>query len=292
MTESISRPVVSVTMATFNRAELVGGAIASVLAQDFGDFELIVVDDGSRDHTGQVVAEFNDPRLRYFRQENAGLAAARNTGIMHARGDYVTFLDDDDLYLPHCLAAHLALMRQRPSCGWTAGGYRLVDMQGHVLGESRPWESYEPDLETWLFWCPTAPSAVMVKREWLVHVGGFDPGLQIKTDWDMWLRLAHAGCPMAWLEEIVMSYRVHGSNMVRDSQTMRGEAGILRVLDKFHEQPGVVQGFRQALLGPYLEQAPPWNPLHFWLSVVVALLVLLSGAYFFRATERTFADIV
>ena len=94
----------SVIIPTFNRAELLSQAIRSVLAQGFGDYELIVVDDGSTDSTGEVVASFEAQRIRYLRREDTGsAAAARNTGILRARGKYISFLDDDDEYLPEFL---------------------------------------------------------------------------------------------------------------------------------------------------------------------------------------------
>jgi len=235
----LTLPTISVVIPTYNRSALVHEAIRSVLAQTFGDFEIIVVDDGSCDDTRSVVATFSDARLRYIFKPNAGLAAARNTGIELARGRFVSFLDDDDLYLPTCLAAHMALVRSQPQVGWTSGGYLMVDANGATLDEHRPWMSHALNMETWLFWCPTVPSSVMVERDWLLRVNSFDVSLRLQEDWDMWLRLAFAGCPMAWAQESVCRYRIHTGNMVRNCQAMRSDAGILRVLDKFFAQPNV-----------------------------------------------------
>ncbi len=237
---------VSIVMSTYNRAHLVGEAIRSALAQTYTDFELIVVDDGSKDDTRDVVAGFADPRIRYVYKKNAGLAAGRNTGIEYACGDYIAFLDDDDLYLPNKLAVQVAFMDQYPEIGWTSGGYRITDMQGKFLGEQRPWLHYPKlELRIWLFWCPTCPTAVMVRREWLDRGGGFDSQQGLQEDWELWLRLAYAGCQMVWVPEIVCVYRLHSANMVRNSKAVRAKTGILRVLDKFFAQKGLASDLRQ-----------------------------------------------
>lgn len=122
-----ARPAVSVVLATFDRAAQVGRAIRSVLAQSFGDLELIVVDDGSTDRTPDVVLRLarRDPRVVYVRHENRGLSAARNTGIALARGAWVTFLDSDDAYAPEHLRVRMAIAA-RGGADAIFGGVRLV----------------------------------------------------------------------------------------------------------------------------------------------------------------------
>ena len=93
---ALSQPLFSVVIPTYNRAELITQAVQSVLSQTFSDFELIIIDDGSTDHTAEVVGQIEDPRLRYFQQSNKGRTAARNAGAARARGRYLTFLDSDD----------------------------------------------------------------------------------------------------------------------------------------------------------------------------------------------------
>src|SRR5581483_7703419 len=103
-------PKVSVVVSTHNRAELLHAAIASVLSQSFQDFEILVVDDHSQDHTAQVVQRFRDGRIKYLRHETRrGGAAARNTGIQNSSGEYIAFLDDDDEWLPEKLETQVAL---------------------------------------------------------------------------------------------------------------------------------------------------------------------------------------
>lgn len=236
------KPKVSIIMSTYNRAHMIGDAIRSALAQTFTDFELIVVDDGSTDNTREIVNGFGDSRVRYIHKQNAGLPAGRNTAIAHARGEYVAFLDDDDLSLPHQLAVQTAFIDEHPGCDWVSTGYRLVDWQGKLLMEATGWNDYpQLNTKTWLFSCPTCPSAVMVRREWLERVGGFDPLQKLSEDWDLWLRLAHAGCQMDWVREVACIYRIHRTNMTRSSRAIYGEFGTFRMLDKFFGQPDLTQ---------------------------------------------------
>jgi glycosyltransferase involved in cell wall biosynthesis len=107
-------PMFSVIIPVYNRADLLKRAVGSVLRQDFADFEVIVIDDGSVDDIKSIVVGFSDIRLRYVRQANRGASAARNAGIDRARGEYVAFLDSDDVYLPHHLATMHALLQSAP----------------------------------------------------------------------------------------------------------------------------------------------------------------------------------
>lgn len=225
-------PRVSVIIPTYNRAALLNQAIVSVLDQTFTDFELIVVDDGSTDDTPTVVSAFQDRRIRYVYQDNAGRSAARNRGIELARGEYVAFLDSDDLYLPNKLAVQVAVFERSPALGLVGGGFRQVNEKGDVLSEVCPWLRFSClDLHTWLFACPQMPSSVMVQREWLTRVGGFDGSVETAEDWDLFLRLARAGCQMAWVEKLVSAYRIHSANSVtRASSHVRS---MVAVLDKF-----------------------------------------------------------
>ena len=120
-------PTVSVILCTYNRRELVGRAIRSVLAQTFAAFELLVIDDGSTDGTAEIVLAFaaRDARIIYERHANRGLAAARNAGLVLARGEWVTFLDSDDAYAPDHLAVRIALVAAEPVDA-LFGGVRLL----------------------------------------------------------------------------------------------------------------------------------------------------------------------
>src|SRR5215510_16389067 len=129
-------PAVSVIIPTYNRAEFLRLAITSVLNQTFQDFEIIVVDDASEDHTHEVVSDFSDKRIKYIRHEaNKRVSAARNTGVLSASGDYIAFLDDDDEWLPRTLQMQVALLEDSTSIvGGVYTGYVQIDRYtGQVL---------------------------------------------------------------------------------------------------------------------------------------------------------------
>ena len=139
---SFPSPAVSVILPSFNRAGLVGDAIASVLGQTFTDWELIVVDDGSADDTGATIARtFSDPRIRYFAQEHAGASAARNRGIREGRAGLVAFLDSDNLYYPRFLAAAVDAFRADPLL--TVGYGALVSKHHDLSGTEILWRPFD-----------------------------------------------------------------------------------------------------------------------------------------------------
>jgi hypothetical protein len=237
-------PQISVIIPTYNRADMLGDAIASVLAQTYADWELIVVDDGSIDDTEAVVARYSDPRIRYIYQENRKLPGARNTGIRASTGEYVAFLDSDDLFLPEKLSVQAAAMENRPDIGLVASGWHEVDLQRKVLRRLRPWQA-RPDLDLsgWLNGCPFIVPSVLVRRTWLIQVGLFDEDQHYVEDWDLWLRLAYAGCQMAWEPAVVCLRTIHEGNMVHNAARM--SAGLQRVFDKFFAQADLPESIRQ-----------------------------------------------
>jgi glycosyltransferase involved in cell wall biosynthesis len=228
-------PTVSVIIPAYNAAQYLGQAVESVLSQTFSDFEIILVDDGSTDNTKDVVNSFADNRLRYIYQVNKGRTGARNTGIYHATGKYVAFLDSDDRYLPQKLELQAKHLNSTPELDFVASGHTFIDEAGIPLHSSRPW-TVRPllTLDTWLLGCPAIVNAILVRREWLLKLNGFDEKLQRAEDWDLWLRLAHARCNMDWIKEIVCCYRMHSGQSVRDAVLQK--EGMIAVLDKFYSR--------------------------------------------------------
>lgn len=127
-------PEVSVIMPVYNVERYVAAAIGSVLQQTFGNFELIIVDDGGKDASLDICRSFKDPRIRIISQANRGLAGARNTGIRNARGRFIALLDSDDLWLPEKLASHVQHLRANPELGVSYSASELIDENGNSLG--------------------------------------------------------------------------------------------------------------------------------------------------------------
>lgn len=198
--------LVSVVVPTRNRASLVTEAVASVLVQTRPADEILVVDDGSDDDTAARLAEQFADRLRILRTPPLGVSAARNTGVRHARGDWVAFLDSDDLWSPDKLARQCQFLAEHPEVDichteelWVRRGQRVNPCQHHR----------KPDGDIFLASlarCLVSPSSVIMRRSLFDRVGGFDPSLPACEDYDLWLRLA-VDTPFALLDEPLVRRR-------------------------------------------------------------------------------------
>lgn len=233
-------PKVSVIIPAYNQAHYVSEAVESVLTQTFPNFEVVIVNDGSTDETPQILAGIQDPRVKVIWQPNAGLSAARNTGIRNSSAPLITLLDSDDFFLPDKLAVLVEYLENHPEIGMVSGGLLMVD------GHSQPFSQViktpgRLELPELLFNNPFTPSAVMLRRFWLDRAGLFDETLRACEDWDLWQRMAYAGCHFAWIEHVVAAYRYHQDQMTRESERMR--KAIFFTLEKFFNQPGLPENF-------------------------------------------------
>ena len=227
-----SEPILSIIIPTYNNAQFLPQAIDSVISQNVAGCEIVVVDDGSTDETGTVLAPYAG-KIHLVHQENAGSAAARNAGLVLAKGEFVVFLDADDWLLPGKLAAQMQILVERPSLGLVHSGWRVVGGDGNVLREVEPWHDAPVlDLDAWVWQKPVQMGAMMFRRVWLDHVGGFDPKLRQSQDVDLLLRLALAGCAAAWLPQITFCYRIYAASTIRQ-QSPQQHHYLMCVLDKF-----------------------------------------------------------
>jgi glycosyltransferase involved in cell wall biosynthesis len=221
---------ISVIIPAYNCSSYIETAIQSALFHLDG--EVIVIDDGSTDNTADRVAGILHPGLRYVYQSNQGVSVARNQGIGLAKGRFIAFLDADDWFLPGKLAQQAELFSQDATLGLVQSGWQRVNEQGQVVRQIKPWESIPKlTLETWLRFKPVLPSALMIKREWLERVGGFDGELQAAEDVDLVCRLALAGCKSAWLPQVGVNYRVRSQSAMGNALIQARD--LNRFLDKF-----------------------------------------------------------
>lgn len=182
-------PRVSVIIPTYNRSWCLPEAIDSVFSQTFQDMELIVVDDGSTDETPALLSHYGD-RLRCLRQVNQGVSAARNNGFQATDGALIAFLDSDDLWQPDKLTRQVDFFDRQPEAQicqteetWIRRGVRVNPKHRHRKPSG--W-IFEPSLAL----CLVSPSAVMMRRELLEEMGGFDESLPACEDYDLWLRVS------------------------------------------------------------------------------------------------------
>ena len=182
-------PLVSVIIPTYNRAQMLRQAVDSALEQDYPRTEILVIDDGSADETPIMLADYED-RIRFFRQENTGVSAARNLGIRASRGELIAFLDSDDYWLPGKLAIQADWFLRHPGaliCQteeiWIRNGRRVNPRLKH---RKREGDIFIESLSL----CLVSPSAVMLRRSLLDETGLFDPELPACEDYDLWLRIS------------------------------------------------------------------------------------------------------
>lgn len=226
-------PGVSVILPVFNDERFLAEALAGVFAQSFRDFEIVVIDDGSTDETPHVVErwqpQFREP-LRVFRQDNSGLAAARNTGVREARGRFIAFLDSDDIWLPTYLERMVGLADEAEGSLFYCGA-RFIDETGADLPQTAdrvvpPDQMYDALLRANFL----IPSAVFARRDALGSTEPFDVSFRRLQDWDLWLHLAREGARFVGIPDLLVRYRAHPASLSSDIEG--GERAALAIMRK------------------------------------------------------------
>jgi glycosyltransferase involved in cell wall biosynthesis len=238
-----AHPRVSVIIPTYNRAAWVTQAVETVLAQTFRDFELIVVDDGSTDGAAETLAGFSGQLSVIRHLERRGVSAARNTGINAARGQWLAFLDSDDLWLPEKLAKQMAFLEARPEyllCQteeiWIRRGVRVNPPRHCRKTEG---DIFLPSLAR----CLISPSAVALHRRLLENHGGFDETLPAAEDYDLWLRLTWR-YPVGLVPDALVVKR--GGHEDQLSRQWGLDRWRIRALEKLLQEPALPEAHRQA----------------------------------------------
>jgi Glycosyl transferase family 2 len=242
----------SVVIPAFNAARTIRAAVGSALRQSVPVLEVIVVDDGSTDDTAQVVAGVGDPRVRLVTRANGGPSAARNAGIAAAQGDWVAFLDADDLWLPRYVEAATAALSAARNPGFAyTDAYVFHAGRGQVKQGSAmdALDPPPPDRASFLaallrrnfvFTSATVPAAV------LSAVGGYDESLPLSEEYDLWLRILAAGFDPVWMGGRLAIYRMHPGQSSHQVLAMKRTAA--RVYHGLPEEDMPSEDARQALL--------------------------------------------
>jgi glycosyltransferase involved in cell wall biosynthesis len=210
-------PTVGVVITTYNHAHFLKEALESVAGQTRPPDAVVVVDDGSADNPGDIVRHFDGVRL--IRQENRGLAAARNAGLHALDTSHVLFLDADDRLEPRAVEAGLACFARTPESGFVYGGHRFIDSDGNHTGQRFEPPGRSPYLQLLRRNFIGMHATVMYSRDRLTAIGGFDERLRRCEDYDVYLRMARQH-PIAGHPDLVADYRLHGANMSTDHRGM------------------------------------------------------------------------
>lgn len=213
-------PKISVVIPTYNAAQYVGEAIESVLNQTFKDYEIVVVDDGSTDNTEELLQKYVD-RIRYIKQKNGGEGAARNRGIREAHGEWVAFLDADDLWLPHKLKVQMEFVEQHPDVDFIYGDTSVFDsnrvLSKSVFSERQPHEGRI--IKNLLRENCVPILSVIARKKCFEKSGLFKEGMKYCTDYEMWLRFAKY-FKFGYVNEVVASCRKHEKGVSQNMEQM------------------------------------------------------------------------
>ena len=225
---------VSIIIPAYNGDRYIAEAIEGILTQTYSDYEIIVVDDGSTDNTRQIIQQYGD-RIQYLSQTNQGVAASRNLGLKASQGEYIAFLDQDDVFLPHKLASQATLLDQNPALGIVNSGWQIVNEQGEVQAAVKPWQQIPNlNLADLIIWKPVFLGAMLFRRSWLDRSSGFDTTLEQTPDVDLVLKLAMMGCPAAWVKQTTVKYRQHQDNASKNTLLQAQE--LEQILERFFTQ--------------------------------------------------------
>jgi glycosyltransferase involved in cell wall biosynthesis len=235
-------PRVSVIIPAYNAERYIGATLASVREQDFGDYEVIVVDDGSTDETRAIVNSVEGVVL--VSQPNSGPAAARQRGLSLARGQYIAFLDADDVWDPHMLDACVNLLDGRPDIGAVHTNWRYIDSEGRPLARANNWRPLRGDIfDHLLAEITLITPGIAWRREWWDWAGGFDQTPEINDDWLNWLRLSRLGCRFDFIDQPLVSCRRHEESLTR-TQSERVVQWRMRALDRICHEFAVPEPLR------------------------------------------------
>jgi glycosyltransferase involved in cell wall biosynthesis len=234
---AVGTPLVSVIIPAYNTAAFIAEALESVFRQTLSDFEVIVINDGSSD-TKEFERELSPylDRIVYIKQENRGASAARNVGIYRAGGEYIAFLDSDDIWFPQYLKSQMRLFQQNPppdfvyTDGLVFGGTLFTGKRMMELYPSNGAVTFESLI---IEKCTVSTPGVIARKQVLIDAGLFDENISHAEDFDLWLRVAHRGARMMYQRQVLWKCRSRsGSLSSRADEMLAGEAAVLIKLDE------------------------------------------------------------
>ncbi len=245
-------PEVTVIIPTYNRAETLCLAIKSVLNQTFQDFEILVVDDASKDHTKEAVSRFKDKRIKYIRHEtNKKEAGTRNTGVRNSNGRYIAFLDDDDEWLSEKLEKQVYLLEHGPSLvgGIYTGSFQIDRASGKTLTQIIPTKRGDIFRDMLSRNYIGTPSVVLLKKECFEKVGLFDESILFGPDYDMWLRISKE-FHFEYIRDPLTKYYVHDNRLSTNYEIMiRGSESLIEKYGQLFASDSKSYSFRYFALG-------------------------------------------
>jgi len=227
-------PLISIVIPSYNQAKYIAYNLDSILAQTYTNFEVIFIDDGSKDNTAEILKNYTekDSRIKYFYQNNSERAVARSHGISKAAGKYVCLVDSDDTWLPHKLETQLAVMENDPEIILCYAPVNRIDPENKPLkNATRQQEGYSGLIYKHLLMRNFIPSVTpMIRASVLKNIGEQVTDFIPYEDWDFWLRLSRCG-KFHHIKEALGNYRLHPQQSVKNVKAPRIEEVTIKVLD-------------------------------------------------------------
>lgn len=213
-----NNPLVSIIMPAYNAEKFISKSIESVLQQTYPNWELLVINDGSIDNTSNIVNSFNDSRIKLIEQDNSGVSKARNTGIANSTGEFIAFLDSDDLWLQDKLEIQVKYMINNQNIILSYGDYLSFIEDGKIIENKQLYPFKIKDLkERLLVFNFIATLTVMVKSDVLKDTGGFDTEFFGPEDWDLWIKISQKG-DIDYIKENLAMYREHEGGISKNKK--------------------------------------------------------------------------
>jgi len=223
----MANPLVSAIIPNYNYSQYLRETIDSVLEQTYGQIEIIIVDDGSTDGSREILESYGD-QISAIYQQNAGVSAARNNGVSRSGGDFLAFLDADDLWLPTKIEKQIARFTAEPSLGLVHVGVDEIDAEGNSLRKRLEGSNGDATIDLLAMsrkGVLGGGSGLMVPRNVFNEIGGFDTRLSTSADWDVFYQVA-SRYPVGFVPEILLNYRIHSANMHDNVKAMEHDIGI------------------------------------------------------------------
>ena len=226
--------MISIVIPLYNKEHFIASTLRSVLAQSYGDFEVVIVDDGSTDNSLAIINNFNDSRIRIISQANKGVSAARNRGIAEATGEYIALLDADDEWKPDFLQTLIYLTEKYPECDVFTTDYEFRDTSGHVshtIIRNIEFEGEDGRLDNYFEVAasshpPICSISIMARKLAFTEIGGFPTGVKSGEDLLTWARLA-AKYKIAYSRKALAVFNIEGYNYKEKPKRIPAEIDIV-----------------------------------------------------------------
>lgn len=269
-------PLVSVVMTVYNSQEFLNIAIDSIFHQTYKNLELIIIDDGSEDHSSTIIKNYKDPRLKYFYQSNKGLASALNSGINKSSGTYIARMDSDDLSHPDRISKQVTFLERNPEVAILGSSFDIIDVNGCVIDNSYHLDrNVDLQLE-FLVRNPFGHGSVMLRKQALDDVGGYDEK-EIIEDYDLWWRMAKE-YQVANLPEELYSWRVVPTGISHGSSKKR-QIAIHKLTARIWSNPPVLPSSleMQQAAKHYSELGPKYLEQYTYMLTAICLALFKMG---------------